>query len=119
MSPTTTVTLTPTRTETASASPTVVPYGDLSRVVVYPNPFLAAANKGRPEVIFGRLPPRLTLRLYTLTGKLVKTLEKDNAGTTLAWDLRNDSGSPVASGVYLYLIHDGRSQAKGKVALVQ
>jgi hypothetical protein len=65
------------------------------------------------------LPPRLTLRLYTFTGRLVRTLEKDNTATTMAWDLHNDTGISVASGVYLYVIHDGYSETHGKVALIR
>jgi len=73
-----------------------------------------------PEVKFGHLPQRATLRLYTLGGGLVRVFEKDNLQPVLVWDLKNEQGTAVASGVYIYLIRDGRGgEAKGKVVLIR
>jgi predicted secreted protein len=50
---------------------------------------------------------------------LLRTFEKDDPSTTLVWDLKNEAGSSVASGVYIYLIRDGKNEARGKVALIR
>ena len=41
-------------------------------------------------------------------------------GTSASWDLANDKGDKVASGIYVYLITDGQgNKAKGKVAVIK
>jgi hypothetical protein len=108
-------TITPTRTITS----TVVPYTNLGAVVVYPNPY-RAKEKSVAEVKFGHLPPRVTVRLYELTGGLVCNLEKNNPQSVLVWNLTNTQGSPVASGIYIYILQDGQGgEVRGKVAIIR
>jgi hypothetical protein len=50
-------------------------------------------------------PAQASLRIYDLSGKLVRTLVTGSlaAGShTARWDTRDESGKPVASGVYFY-----------------
>ncbi len=42
--------------------------------------------------------------IYTLSGLLIRQIEKDNDESVLIWDLNNTSGSPVASGMYIALV---------------
>jgi hypothetical protein len=96
-----------------------MPYPDLGAVVVYPNPY-RAKEKMAQEMKFGHLPQQVTLRLYSLTGGLVRVLEKNNLQPILIWDLRNDQGSPVASGVYIYTISNSQGgEIRGRVALIR
>jgi hypothetical protein len=46
--------------------------------------------------------------VYTTDGSLVRTLRKDNTDTWMYWDLKNNYGVPIASGVYiLHIQADG------------
>jgi hypothetical protein len=83
----------------------------------YPNPFnpqttIAFAIKDRGAV---------SVKVYNVAGQLVRTLvnEDRTAGAhTVVWDGRNDSGSPVSSGVYFYkLVASDFSQTKKMVLL--
>jgi len=47
------------------------------------------------------LPENCTVSIYTTDGALVKTLRKSNTDTWMYWDLKNNYGVPIASGVYL------------------
>jgi hypothetical protein len=47
------------------------------------------------------LPVKCTVRIYTAGGILVRTISKDNDKTFTDWDLKNDVGVPIASGVYI------------------
>jgi len=48
----------------------------------------------------------------------VKELQTD--GPKIVWDLTNNSGDKVASGVYLYLITDSQGdKVQGKVAVIK
>ncbi len=67
-----------------------------------PNPFNPVTN------IRFDVPPgggAVTLRIYDVGGRLVRTLVNGNQGEgmkTIAWDGRNEAGNPVATGTYLY-----------------
>ena len=69
----------------------------------YPNPFnpTTTFRYGLPEVSY------VTMKVYDILGQEIKTLvnEEQSAGyKSVMWDSRNEYGSQVASGVYLYRI---------------
>jgi hypothetical protein len=62
-----------------------------------------ACNPLRPNcqpMAFQNLPADARLRIYTVTGALVKDIYTNSNGRA-SWDGTNQNGSPVASGVYL------------------
>lgn len=65
------------------------------------------------RIQFINLPARCEIKIYTLAGDLVATIDHNdpNAGYE-DWNLTSDIGQAVASGIYLFTIEDGRS---GKV----
>ncbi len=82
------------------------------KVNVYPNP-LFAYNPGvsytggrfdQPYVTFSNLPQEVTIKIYTLSGILIRTLEKNDLSPQLNWDLLNEDGLRVASGMYIALV---------------
>lgn len=89
---------------------------DLSSVIIYPNPYRADFNT-RKEVTFIRLPRQAVIRLYTIAGGKVAELRKDDPGNRLSWNLTNERGRPVASGVYLYIITAGSEERRGKLVI--
>lgn len=89
----------------------------LSQARVYPNPWRADRHRGAP-VTFDTLPPSSTIKLFTVSGRYVRTLNP--SGNTGTWDLRSDDGETAASGYYLYLITDGTGgQRRGTLALIR
>lgn len=73
----------------------------------YPNPF------NPHTVIRYELPAdaRVSLRIYTVTGQLVRTLvngRQERGRRTVVWDGRDEQGTPVASGVYYYALTAGK-----------
>ncbi len=81
---------------------------DLDLIRVVPNPYygfnsLETSVSGR-FVTFRRLPKEVTIKLYTLNGDLIRTLQKNDNTSTLRWDLDNLNSIPVASGIYIALI---------------
>lgn len=75
-------------------------------VRAFPNPFRPA--QGHTAMTFAELPANARLRIYTLTGELVRDLTADAAGVA-SWDGRNQAGRDAASGVYFVL-----AQAEGE-----
>ncbi|MDE0088702.1 MAG: T9SS type A sorting domain-containing protein [Candidatus Poribacteria bacterium] len=87
----------------------------------FPNPF-------NPETwIPFRLADKshVTIRIYTSTGKLVRSLspgimsagDYSSHSQAVHWDGRNDAGEPVSSGVYLYTINAGDFSATRKMLI--
>ena len=78
---------------------------DLANIV--PNPYYAYSGyEGSPidnRVKFTNLPEKVQISIYTLDGSLVRRIDKDDETTFVDWNLQNNAGVPVASG--LYLIH--------------
>lgn len=85
----------------------------------YPNPF----NRG--TVLSFSLPearPEVELTVYDLLGQKLAVLVEGSRGSgfhSVAWDGRDDSGRPLASGSYLYRLRAGPYRAVGKLMLLR
>jgi len=77
----------------------------LDNIRVVPNPYfsLSAYEQSQLDnlVKVTNLPENCTVSIYTVEGALVRTLRKSNTDTWMYWDLKNNYGVPIASGVYL------------------
>lgn len=80
------------------------PADDLSNVFVYPNPYRISTHEG-PLTVAG-LPSEATIRIYTPSGRLVRTLsvERTRDGGQ-EWNLHDERGEQVSSGVYLFRVN--------------
>ncbi len=80
----------------------------LARINIYPNPYfannLAESSPYTRWVTISNLPEQATIRIFTLSGELLSTIQHNNKTGSERWYLRNDSGLPVASGIYLVYI---------------
>jgi hypothetical protein len=78
---------------------------DIINVNVFPNPYVGAnaqeLNKYQRFVNFNHLPQHAKFRIYTLAGTLVKSFEKNDATQYAKWDLNNQNGLPIGSGMYI------------------
>jgi hypothetical protein len=101
---------------TASKTITLV-LADLSGVQIYPNPWRADKHAGK-SVTFNQLPANSTVKIFTVSGR--KAREFDNVSGSVTWDLTNDSGDKVASGIYMYLINDSQGdKVRGKIGVIR
>lgn len=91
--------------------------GDLSGAYCYPVPYKPSAGHGS-VVTFTGLTSRASVRIYTISGELVRALEKNGLGEKLDWDVKNSRGQRVASGVYLYTIKSGGETVTGKLMVI-
>ena len=77
----------------------------LDLIGIVPNPYKGVSDYElttiRDVVRFTNLPDVATIRIYNLSGTLMRQLEKTPATTGLQWDLTNDDGFHIASGMYL------------------
>ncbi len=78
---------------------------DLKKINVFPNPYYAVnkaeSSRYRHFVTFSHLPDQVKISIFDLSGTMVRFLEKDDANQFLRWELDNENGLPVASGMYI------------------
>jgi hypothetical protein len=81
---------------------------DIKKLNVFPNPYYGVnseeINKYNRFVTFTHLPNQATIRIFNLAGVMIKTIEKNSEDQFQRWDLANDAGLPVASGLYIAYI---------------
>lgn len=102
--------------------------GALDNVRAVPNPYYAYSAYERSEfdnqIKITNVPNDATVTIYSLDGKFIRQYKRDEVPATrgtnrpvqtiqafpdLSWDLKNDKGVPVASGVYLIHVVDNNT----------
>jgi len=113
----------------------------LGQIRVVPNPYVATnrfetlnpftTGRGPRVIKFTHLPPECTIRIYTVSGRLVRVLhhnEGSNAGLTpnalldgsVSWNLESEDGLTVSYGVYLYHVEaPDVGEATGTFAIIK
>jgi len=90
---------------------------DLSQVFTYPNPCRVGA--GQNSVMFVNLTRAATIKIMTLSGQVIRTLEEKDSNGGVSWDLRNEQGEIVAAGIYMYWVQNEKESKKGKLAILR
>jgi hypothetical protein len=106
--------------------------GALTNVYVVPDPYVASASWERPlfnssgrgerRIDFVNLPPRCTIRIFNMAGKLVQVLDHDSTleDGAESWDLISKDGLTVAFGVYFFHVTaPGIGDTTGKFTLIK
>jgi subtilase family serine protease len=88
----------------------------LLNVYAYPNPWDTRKYAVR-QVTIANLPDDATVKLFTLSGFWVKNLTPSNGRAV--WDLTNDAGARVASGLYFYTVSTPSAKTKGEIAIIK
>jgi hypothetical protein len=102
----------------------------LGGIYVVPNPYVAyssmegpgtdATKRGDQKIQFRNLPPQCTIRIYTMVGELVTTLEKNDGSSMVDWNLLSNEGQRLAYGVYIYHVDaPGVGEKIGRFALIK
>lgn len=103
--------------------PTAGPRANLERVTVVPNPFRADEAWDAPggnEIHFVNLPASARIRIYTVAGDLVAELQHDDPVRDFArWDLKNQDGRDVVSGIYMYRVEAGPFSAQNRFVVIR
>lgn len=103
--------------------PTGGPVADLERVRVVPNPYRGHESwdqPGQSELHFINLPPRATIKIFTVAGDLVRTIQhNDPVRDFERWDLKNDPGKDVSSGIYMYRIEAANFEFQSKFVVIR
>lgn len=108
-----------------------VAQSQLKDIAVVPNPYVGAASweplsgevgRGERRIFFIHLPNECTIRIYTVSGKLVDTIEHSStiSDGQVSWDLLSKDGMDIAYGVYVFQVDaPGIGQQIGKFAIIK
>ena len=103
----------------------------LDRIAVVPNPYIGTSifeprtqieGRGERRVQFIHLPQTCTIRIFTIRGELLKTIEHSGAASDGAefWNIRTEGNENVAFGIYVYHVEaPGVGEHIGRLALVK
>lgn len=113
----------------------------LARIRVVPNPYVAtnrfetqnpfATGRGPRVLKFINLPPQATVRIFSVSGRLVRELHLSEGSNenltaadlmkgTLDWDLQSSDNLTVAYGLYLYQVEaPGLGEKTGTFAIIK
>ncbi len=104
----------------------------LNNVYVVPDPYVAVntiekpifnvRGRGERRIDFVHLPMKCTIKIFTINGKLVQTLEHDapHDDGSESWNLVTKDGLDVAWGTYFYHIDaPGVGEKVGKFAIIR
>ncbi|MCW9065260.1 MAG: hypothetical protein OQJ78_03115, partial [Ignavibacteriaceae bacterium] len=104
---------------------------EMNKIGVVPNPYTGAASwepssntvgRGERRIFFIHLPNECTIRIYSLSGKLVQTIEHNstiNDGEE-AWNLVSKDGMDIAYGIYVYHVDaPGIGEKIGRFAIIK
>jgi len=77
-------------------------------------------NENKRMVKFIHLPPRCTIRIFTISGDVVTTLEHDDpVRGELSWNLLSESNRALASGVYVFTVESDFGKQIGKFVVIR
>jgi hypothetical protein len=107
---------------------------DMERIAVVPNPYVVTAawegwtlssinfGRGERKIYFIHLPRKATIRIYTLSGNLVNTIEHEDSidNGSEPWNLVSRDGMDIAYGVYIFHVEaPGIGEKIGKFAVIK
>jgi hypothetical protein len=119
------------------------PSTEVGRVKVVPNPYRTDRNyiyeqggweglgrlwnENRRVVWFIHLPPKCTIRIFSLAGEVIKTIAHDDdnrqsrnvAVGQEEFELLSESNRVLASGIYIYLVDSDYGKQMGKFVVIR
>ncbi len=97
----------------------------LEQISVVPNPYIVHSQYSETEWVkklrFTNVPPGGTVKIFTISGELVVTLntDEDYENGSLYWNLRTINNQEVAPGLYLFAAEYNGDKHLGKFAVVR
>ncbi len=98
---------------------------NLDDIKVVPNPYIVRnaweASRDYSRIAFTHLPDKCSIRIYTLSGDHLQTLEHESAefDGNENWDLLTKNNQKIAAGIYIYYVDSEYGEKIGKFAVVR
>lgn len=94
------------------------PEPDVSKAYVFPNP--CNLKYGCRGVAFTKLTLKCEIRIFSISGEHLITINKNSNNESISWDLKDKQGKILPAGLYIFYIkgEDG-SVKKGKLIIIR
>ncbi len=102
---------------------------ELEDIRVVPDPYFGRASGTSPGweaskyehvIQFQNLPDKCSVRIYTISGDLVRTLDHNPGdGGTVEWDMLSEDRLSISSGIYLYHVESQYGNHVGRFAVIK
>jgi hypothetical protein len=94
------------------------PYNTVEDAYAFPNP---CNLKNRCYgVTFTRLTLKCEIMIFSISGQKVYTINKNSNNASIGWDLKDNGGRIVSSGLYIFYIKDDKgNKRKGKLVIIR
>ena len=98
---------------------------DLKDVKVVPDPYIAQYSakvetaEGESALEFQNIPTECTIRIYTMSGDLVQTLNHTDGTGSERWNLLSGSQQQIASGIYIFHVESPFGNRIGRFAVIK
>ncbi len=108
--------------------PMAIPSNNMSDVRVYPNPFiqdsgLLGSGEGK-RIEFVNIPGECTIRIYTLSGEILQTIEHNDGSGDASWGSKtlgdyqvNKYLQAVSPGIYIWHVTNNVASNKGETKM--
>lgn len=87
-------------------------FTSLDEAVLAPNPFRWDNGRGFAGITFFRLTPEFELRVFSITGALLYTVQGRSRNGEWTWELGTRNGKKLKSGIYICWITNAAGQKK-------
>jgi len=96
---------------------------ELNDIKVVPNPYMVRADweasADERKLKFNNLPDICKIRIYTLSGDLVRTIEHTDGTGTADWNLLSRDGLLIAPGIFIYHVESDYGNRIGRFAVIK
>lgn len=117
---------------TGNEFPSVINKSVLDSIFVAPDPYIVVnpleprnnslPGRGERRIDFRNLPQTCTIKIFTINGRLVKTINHNSNqfNSIQTWNLKSEDGLDVAYGIYIYHVDaPGIGEKIGRFALIK
>ena len=89
----------------------------LQQAIIFPNPY--TSEQGTGYVTFSNLIKGTSVKIISSDGKVIRSLVDENINGTIHWDLKDENGNEMASGIYLVIFKKGEKRRLLKLAIIR
>ncbi len=94
----------------------------LANIRAVPNPYYLFSSYDTDvfhrQIRFTNLPQQCSISIYNLAGDKIAKVDKNSTESWTSWNIQTSNGTPVASGIYIYVVDaPGYGQKVGKLAV--
>ena len=102
----------------------VAPTKDVLSVRVFPNPFREVSGfpttGDENSIVWANIPEECTIRVYTSSGELVKTLHHQSTSSGQeVWNQLADARQVVAPGIYFWTLQSSVGNTRGTLLIIK